>query len=363
MHLSNEEITCYRDHALSPEQILSVRSHCDVCAECRDKLASDPYHAVALRALLSFEPDEQELALFVAGRLPEERAREIEEHAAECPRCAEAVAELREFAAPMDQASKPPVIAMPDRKRTAPFWVGGMAAAVVAAGGIAVLLRPHRSASRPPVASLRDGAVVATLSASGEIGGLPNLDPEERGWIGDVLRTGRLPLGPSISAPPPTVLRGSPADESFQLLSPVDRRVADDKPEFRWESLAGASSYQITVFTEEEKIVAQGVAASNEWRPSAPLPREIRLGWQVTARHGATHITAPAPPAASVFLEVISADAASRIERARRSHLELAVFYAREGLLDEAQAEVVALEADNPGSPLVKQLRQSLPGR
>src|SRR5579872_5113881 len=84
MHLTEEEIISYKDRRLSPDQVLRVRTHSDECSECRARLAGDSVDALVLRTLLSDEPDEQELVLFVAGRLPESRAREIKEHAANC---------------------------------------------------------------------------------------------------------------------------------------------------------------------------------------------------------------------------------------------------------------------------------------
>jgi hypothetical protein len=368
MHLTNEDLTCYRKQTLPPEQLLRVRQHCDVCETCRKQVAANAEDFMLMRALFSVEPHEQELVLFAAGRLPEDRAREIEEHAAGCETCTEAIADLREFAAkqsPMVPAPKAPVqpervVEMPVRKRPLPTWLGVAAAAIlVAVVGFGLMRR--REESPQLVASLHDGAGVATLSASGQVGGLANLDVQERGWIGDALRTGRLPAGAPLLAGRTSVLRGASSNESFQLLGPVNRKVVEERPEFHWEPLAGSSSYEVTIFTEDEKIIAQDMAATTSWRPSAELPRSVRLGWQVTARRGSSRITAPAPPAPPAFIELIPAEAAARIERARGgSHLELAVLYAHEGMVAEAQAELALLESANPGSTLVRQLRESL---
>jgi hypothetical protein len=65
-----------------------------------------------------------------------------------------------------------------------------------------------------------------------------------------------------------------------------------------------------------------------------------------------------------VVLEVISTESAARIERARGgSHLELAVLYASEGMIKEAREELAALDMANPGSALLRQMRESLDGR
>jgi predicted Zn-dependent protease len=55
---------------------------------------------------------------------------------------------------------------------------------------------------------------------------------------------------------------------------------------------------------------------------------------------------------------------AADIESARRGpangHLLLAVLYAKAGAVDEARAELDLLAAENPNSPVVKELRASL---
>ena len=353
MHLSPEELTGYRDHSLAPEEILRIGLHCEQCPECRQKLAADADGAGALRALLSEEPDEQELVLLAAGRLPEARAREIEEHAAGCPRCAETIAELRQMA---PHPAEAPVIEMPKR-RGLPAWAWAAAAAGVAAVGIGMYQRQQQPVL---LASLHDGAALATLNDAGQLAGLSNLDAEERGWIAEAMRSGHLAVGATIDPGQSTVLRGEASGASFRLLTPVDRRLADDAPEFRWEALAGASAYEVTVFTADDTIVAQGESSGMSWRPAAPLPREVRLGWQVTARTGGQRVLAPAPPAPPVYFEVIAPDLAARIDRARGSHLQLAVLYARAGMAEEASAELAALSAENPGSTVITGWRGSL---
>jgi hypothetical protein len=343
MHLTHEEISCYRNHSLAPAQILRVREHVDICGECRGKLASDAGDAAVVQALFSSEPDEQELVLFAAGRLPDARAREIEAHVASCTDCAEAIDDLRQFA--------PKAKVQPIRKPR-PLWWGALAAALLLAAGGLAWFYAGRTAQQPLVASLHDG---------------PGADPQGRAWAAEALRTGRLPLGAPLPAAAPGVLRGTPGETAFTLLAPLNRRVVSDRPEFHWEPLAGASSYEVTVFTTDEKIVAHGVTSTTQWQPEQSVPREVRLGWQVTAHRGSTRVTAPAPPAAPVFFEVIPSDAGVRIERARSaqspSHLELAALYAHEGMVEEAQGELAALETANPGSAVISQLRRSLTGQ
>jgi hypothetical protein len=86
--------------------------------------------------------------------------------------------------------------------------------------------------------------------------------------------------------------------------------------------------------------------------------------WQVTALAGGRRITAPAPPAPEARFEVAGAEVLATVEarraQAAASHLVAVIALVEAGLLDEAETEVAALAVDNPGSPEVDRLRESL---
>jgi hypothetical protein len=367
MHPSPKDFMSYRERRMSPEEILRFRQHIDVCEECRNKFAPDPGDAAALRALFTAEPDEQELVLYAAGRLPEPLASSIREHARECAACAETIEDLQRSAS-CGPATPFTVVngAGKAKRRRLSWWI---APAAAAACTVAILsFRVHTPAAPPlPLASLHDGARIINLSRTGELSGLADADELERSWVADAMRSGRISGPTPIEAAAPGILRGAPDAVRFQLLNPVNCRIAGDRPEFRWEALAGASKYEIAVFTKDEQVVAQGVAKENRWQPPRALPRETRLGWQVTARRAGLRITVPAPPAPRVYFEVISVDGAARIERAMAlkpaSHIVVAVVSAREGLTEQASREIDALNTANPSSALVERLRTSISGR
>jgi hypothetical protein len=351
---------------MSPEQILRFRQHIDACEECRSKLGPDGGDAAALRALFIAEPDEQDLVLYAAGKLPEPLASSIREHVRECAACAEAIEDLQRSASRVPATPFTVVNGLGEgKRRRLPWWVALTAAAAAVCGVAIFSLRVHRAVEPSPlVASLRDGARTINLSRGGELSGLADADDLGREWVAEALRSGRVSSPPAIETATPGVLRGASDGVQFQLLAPIECRVASDRPEFRWEALAGASEYQVAVFTKDEEVVAQGVAKENRWQPDRPLPRQTRLGWQVTARRAGRRITVPAPPAPQVYFEVISFDAAARIERAMAlqpaSHLLVAVVSAREGLMEEARKEIDTLSAANPSSVLVERLRTNI---
>ena len=349
-HLTAEAIARFESRQMTPEEILRFREHVDACEDCRAKLKRAG--AAVVRAWFAAGPDEQELVLFAAGKLPAERAAEIQEHVSACPVCSEAVEDLKSFAASRP-APAPAVVTMPARKRPVPLWWGAVAAMLLI--GVYTIIR---SAMPQVVARVHDGRAEVTLTRSGQLTGVTVDDNQQRILIADALRTGQLPLRPAAIAGS-GVLRGEEDRQPFHLMEPVGIRMLSDRPVFRWTPVSGASHYQVTVFTEDEKIVAQATVEGTSWQPSPASWRGMRLFWQVTANRGAERIVAPAPPAPRASFEIVSESVAERLHRTQ-GHLPKAVAYAQEGLKTEALHEMSQLIADNPNSELVRKLRDSL---
>jgi anti-sigma factor RsiW len=352
-HLTADNIAAYKEGRLAPADILLLREHIDACAECRAKLAQSGSGGAMLRAWIDPEPDEQELVLFAAGKLGAERAKEIEEHLRNCEECREAVEDLRAFAA------RKSVVEMPARRsRPVPLWWGAVAA-VVLVGVYGVM----RSGKPEAVATLHDGGANVTVSRSGDVSGVAGASQQELVLIADALRTGRMPLRAVASPQETAVLRGGQENQPFRLLEPMGRRLLSDRPEFRWSALDGAASYEITVFTDDEKILDKGTVTDTRWQPQAALPRGGRLNWQVTAIRSGERIVAPAPPAPRAWFEIVSKETADRLAAMRDSggsNLRLAIAYAQEGLQVEAGTVMRAVIAENPDSEVAKKLRDSL---
>jgi hypothetical protein len=119
------------------------------------------------------------------------------------------------------------------------------------------------------------------------------------------------------------------------------------------------------VFDQDlQRQLASGPITGTEWTPSTALARGRTYLWQVTALAGGERVTAPAPPAPEARFEVAGADVMAAVEKRRAqapgSHLVAALALVEAGLLDDAEAELGALAADNPGSPEVARLRESL---
>jgi hypothetical protein len=163
----------------------------------------------------------------------------------------------------------------------------------------------------------------------------------------------------------PATLLGPSSAAGFAPLTPLGTRVRSDRPTFRWSPHPTARTYEITVFDQDlHRALASGPVASTEWTPVQPLSRGRVFLWQVSAVTERERITVPAPPAPEARFEVASPGLLSEVESRRAqdpaSHLVAALAFVEAGLLDDADAELRALAAQNPGSPEVARLQGAL---
>ena len=296
-------------------------------------------------------PSFDDLAAYVEDRLDSEQRALFEERMDSDPVLRQEVEDLRALQTQMARARQA-------RARRLPFAALAAAAAIAAA---AVILW-RRPPMEPPPAASPSPVVVATLKD----GDLSRLDPAMRDAVG-AARQGTLPaprgLGALMSGP--GTLMGPETAATFGPRSPLGTRVSADAPTLRWSAYPGATTYEVAVFDQDlRKQLASGPVAATEWTPAKPLARGRTYLWQVTALAGGRRITAPAPPAPEARFAVAGADVLAEVEARRAqapaSHLVSVIALVEAGLLDDADAELGALAADNPGSPEVARLRESL---
>lgn len=152
----------------------------------------------------------------------------------------------------------------------------------------------------------------------------------------------------------------------FRLLSPGGLVVLNDRPTFKWEPLDGATSYRVLVADNaNQEVAASGPLppAITQWAPPSPLKRGDLYTWVVIATINNAEVTAPAATAPEMKFKLLSDEKAKELARLRqitRSHLALGVFYAREGMLKEAEREFQQLVNDNPNSPIALKLLRTV---
>jgi hypothetical protein len=317
-------------------------------------------------------PSFDDLAAYVEGGLSSEERTALEERLAGDPVLRQEVDDLRELHVQMVR----PRLAAVSRRR--PWAFAGLAAAAAVAA-VAFWLQPGPGRQPPggdaspvppsptSIAVLRDGAARLVLSADGSVSGLPTQDPALRTAVVGAFH-GLLPA-PQGLAPlqtgRSTLMGGSEGPPAFAPQAPLGTRVATDRPTFRWGRHPQARSYEVTVYDQDlEKQAASGPVAGTEWQPARPLKPGRMYLWQVAAQTSHGRVTVPAPPEPEARFEVAARELLADVERRRSaapgSHLVGGLVLVEAGLLDDAEVELDALAAENPGSPQVAGLRESL---
>jgi hypothetical protein len=143
------------------------------------------------------------------------------------------------------------------------------------------------------------------------------------------------------------------------LLSPVGAVIAEDRPVFKWDLLDGATAYRIEISDSPGRAPISSDQLSpndTQWTPPEGLRRGKIYSWVVIATINGREVVSPPvsmPEAKFKVLEEGKARELNRLKRAN-SHLALGVFYAREGMIVEAEKEFQILVDDNPQSPIAQ---------
>lgn len=214
---------------------------------------------------------------------------------------------------------------------------------------------------------LNDGPGTVTVDRTGNMSGLDEIPQKTRQEIGEAL------LAENIKAPArqtelgggPIVLRGPDNSPTFKLRSPARTVITLDRPSFEWENLTGATSYRVSVGDLKGHEIAKSgelQADQTRWTPPTSLKRGEIYTWEVEATVDGQRIVSPGRSAPQMKFKVLSARSAEELEQLKkvRSHLALGVFYAREGMIAEAEYEFEILARENPNSPVLKKLLKQI---
>jgi hypothetical protein len=192
------------------------------------------------------------------------------------------------------------------------------------------------------------------------------------------LARGQLPLPAAVQALIGTegTLAGGPSGGTpLALTGPVGTAVVDDRPSFRWQPLAGASRYRVTVADASGSELTSGeTTGATQWTPIQALPRGKTLQWEVQAFQGDRELDkSPKPPAPEARFLILPAAAADDLAATRRRaarqltyadyQLTMAALYAQAGLLDDAQSALQELLQATPKSADTRRLLQDLQRR
>lgn len=405
----------FSDKALPQAELTAIGRHVADCPECHGLLVSSlregdskpPSFTLAPEFWLRHEHlDYDQLVELSEDRLDADEREAIEAHLGLCSTCQEDVRTFLAFRKEIEselKAPDSPALASPKRKRQAFWnrlaWKPVYAAAALILGiafifGIVALLKrradlqagnnplPQVSPSRtqenpptsstppglntstpePPVLSLNDNGRVVALDKSGKTIGIDEVPAEMRDVIAQVLKSERLEVpNQKELLGEESGLRGSNEKSPFRLIYPSRTVIASVRPTIRWENARGATSYRVYISDAHGSEVTKSEALSSDrtnWTVDRPLKRGEVFTWSVIAMIDDKEIISPGPSSPEMKFKVLSVKSFEQLRKlkASGSHLALGVFYAREGLHDEARGEFQILLRENPTSDLAKKL-------
>jgi hypothetical protein len=215
------------------------------------------------------------------------------------------------------------------------------------------------------VAQLNDGRGQVTLDQEGNLSGIDNLSPAYLQMIKGALTNQQLeksPLLAGLTRPRNAPVRGRDnQDGRFSIITPFGTVILSDRPTFRWSRLDSAASYVVEVYDEEfNKVTASSRLIDNSWAAPSSLTRGKIYIWQVKAIKDRQEFISPRLDEPVAKFRILDQARANELEQARRtyarSHLVLGVLYALDGLLDDAELELRALQKANRGSAIARRL-------
>lgn len=405
-HLSAEQIARYRGRRTPPEELVRVDDHISHCAECRERLASEnelreALHGAASLPLLSHTRDLRTTALedgspdthlqdasaaapsgvprdehlayeqleaYVDGKMSDADRELARAHLEFCPPCSEDVRDLNTF--------KVELATSKGRAKggwwalVAPWFTPRRAAlALTMAALIVVAIEVGRWQLAPRHGVSPGGTANANSPGKETLGAISALTPEEQSAVLEAISHQKI-TSPEVLAelqgPGQTLLGGSTEGARFEVIEPLGEVVADVRPVFRWQPLAGATSYSVVIFDLNLNPVQSGPPLqATQWPADQPLRRGLIYLWQVTAKlsNGRT-VSSPRPPSSEAKFRVLDqekADELSRVQAAHgESHLALGILYAQAGILEQAEHELAQIPGSDPEYGLAQNLLKSI---
>jgi len=419
-HLSERNLTRYRNRELSPAEILELDRHLANCGHCqveiRGRAESEETAAqivTALRAATSSEDNHlsyEQMADYVDHGLGEVDRELCDSHLEFCASCS---AEVRDLLAMKDKLAELPDTRYSPREagtlwnHLATWWLSpairipvlsATAAVIVALLVWAVILysrkkteeahvpggQPEKVASVTPapsptgssapqdqtdvrmVVELIDGDHKVSLDSQDKLSGLESAPPQIQNEVRSALKSEHVksPLFIAGLKGEPGTLMGTKQAE-YGLLSPVATAVESKTPTFRWTAVKGVDNYEVAIYDAgSKKVLTSGLVLKNIWKAAAALERGHNYSWQVRAIKDGREVLMPPPGAPDAKFRIVEPGKMQEIQLARKSdaksYLVLGVVYAEAGMIEESERAFQKLLNANPNSPVARSLLRSV---
>jgi len=420
-HLSETEVSLFRDRTIGPTERERIDAHVAECESCLRRILPSEDSALVYseltEALLPDSTDEPfhlsnaDVRRYANGLVDQADRVIFESHLDICEQCSEAV-QLLTASSPVESVSslarQAEVSVQPSWRAAFQFTPARAAAGLLIAAclvlAFVVWQRWHSgsvddqtvqknatqtpsstSASASPTPaqaeapkgptsdqlavalSLEDNGRKVQLDKSGKLIGLEELPEASSSFVRSVLTTKNLSkpeVLDQLTAPSITLLDPTAGENKFSLLGPSGTVIATDQPNLRWQALAGAESYTVSVFDADFNRVTRSAPQTGTQWTSTKLQRGMIYSWEVVAVRNGQEVRSPVAPAPRAQFKVLEAEKLLELTSLKKhspiSHLTLGLTYARFGLLAEAEGQLQILARENPNSPVATKLLRTV---
>jgi hypothetical protein len=214
---------------------------------------------------------------------------------------------------------------------------------------------------------LEDNGRQIQLDNTGKLIGLEELPELSRSLVRSVLANKNLSkpeVLDQLTAPSITLMDPAAQENQFALLGPSGTVIETDRPNLRWQALAGAESYTVSVFDADFNRVTRSAPQTGTQWTSTKLQRGMIYSWEVVAVRNGQEVRSPVAPAPRAQFKVLEAEKLLELTSLKQhspiSHLTLGLTYARFGLLAEAEGQLQILARENPNSPVATRLLRTV---
>lgn len=395
-HLSETEVSLFRERTIGPTERKRIDSHVAECESCLRRILPSEDTALVYSELTEamlpdgsdepFHLSNADVRRYANGSIDQADRVIFESHLDICDQCSEAVQLL--------------TASSPSWRAAFQFTPARVAAAALVAAclvlGFVVWQRWHSSSvdqtvqknatqtpsSTPTPAqaeapkgptsdqialTLEDNGRKVQLDKSGKLIGLEELPEASSSLVRSVLTTKNLSkpeVLDQLTAPSITLLDPTAGENKFSLLGPSGTVIATDQPNLRWQALAGAESYTVSVFDADFNRVTRSAPQTGTQWTSTKLQRGMIYSWEVVAIKNGQEVRSPVAPAPRAQFKVLEAEKLLELTRLKQhrpiSHLTLGLTYARFGLIAEAEGQLQILARENPNSPVATKLLRTV---
>jgi len=337
-HLSNAEIRAFANGSIDRADRVISESHLDICDQCSKAVQVHTAGPPSWRAAFQFTPARAAAALSVVACL-----------------VLAFVVWQRWHSRVVDQTVQKNATQTPSGTSVSGSPTPAQAEA------------PKGPTSEQFALSLEDNGRKVQLDKSGKLTGLEELPEASSSLVRSVLTTKNLSrpeVLDQLSAPSITLLDPTAGENKFSLLGPSGTVIATDQPNFRWQALAGAESYTVSVFDGDFNRVTHSAPQTGTQWTSTKLQRGMIYSWEVVAVRNGQEVRSPVAPAPRAQFKVLEAEKLRELTRLKQhspiSHLTLGLTYARFGLIAEAEGQLQILARENPNSPVATKLLRTV---